>query len=172
MSAVGNVLALLVLYGLIFLIAWYDKKKLDATEKKTFWLFYFFWSITIFIANYVGYLTGIFSFLPWLNNFLHTFLWIGVVLTYLFLAVRNEHIAVQFMAFALFSLVVRYSEYKLFGVWDHDHFLYTFRGIDAYILGWSFVDGFYPIAAFLVLSLFSKKIDGLIETTHVRSRRQ
>ena len=162
MSVPASIGVLLILYGLIFLAAWYDKRKLDATERKTFWVFYFFWSITVFIINYLGSLIGVFSFLPWLNNFLHTFVWIGVVLTWMFLAIRHLHFAVQFMAFALFSLVVRYSEYKLFGVWDHDHFLFAFRGTDAYILGWSFIDGFYPVGAFILLALLRKRVPGLV----------
>ena len=162
MSDLTKILVVLVVYALVFLVAWYNKKKLDAAEKKTFWVLYFLWSITIFIVNYLGYLIGIFSFLPWVNNFLHTFVWIGITLSYLFLAVRHEHIVVQFMAFAAFSLVVRVAEYNLFGVWDLDHFLFAFRGTDAYIVGWSAVDGFYPIATFLVLRLFSKWISGLI----------
>lgn len=166
MSDPVKILVVLVLYAFIFLVVWYDKKKLDAAEKKTFWVFYFFWSITIFIANYLGYLIGVFSFLPWFpNNFLHTFAWIGIVLTWMFLALRHHHVVVQFMAFAGFSLVVRVSEYNLFGVWDLDHFLFVFQGTDAYIIGWSVVDGLYPIAAFLVLHVFRKFISGLIPPT-------
>ncbi len=158
-----NILTILLLYALIFLVAWYDKRTLDAAEKKTFWVLFPFWAVTIFVANYLGYLLGILAFLPWFpNNFLHTFAWIGIVLTYLFLAVRNQHLVVQFMAFAAFSLVVRYAEYKLFGVWDLDHFLFVFPGTDAFIIGWSFVDGVYPIVTFLVLRLFAKVIPGLI----------
>lgn len=162
MPDLTRIIALLLLYGLIFLVAWYDRRTLDAAEKKTFRVFWLFWSVTIFVVNYLGYLIGVFSFLPWLNNFLHTFVWIGVVLTYLFLAVRREHIVVQFLAFAGFSLAVRYAEHKLFDVWNHDHFLYLFRGTEAYILGWSFIDGFYPIAAFLVLRLLAKGVSGLV----------
>lgn len=162
MTTPMNVVAILVLYALIFLAAWYDKRTLNPAERKTFWVFYFFWSITVFIINYLGYLIGVFSFLPWLNNFLHTFVWIGITLTWLFLALREKHFIVQFMAFSSLSLVVRYSEYKIFGVWELDHFLFTVQGTDAYIIGWSFIDGFYPLGAFLVLRLFSKRIDGLV----------
>lgn len=163
MTELTKILATLVLYGLVWLIAWYDKPRLNAAERKTFWLFYFFWSTTIFIVNYLGYLIGIFSFLPWWpNNFLHTFVWIGVSLTWLFLALRESHIVVQFMAFALLSLAIRYAEYNLFGVWDLDNFLRLFKGTNAYIVGWSFVDGFYPVAAFLLLKLCSRWMSGLV----------
>jgi len=157
-----RLLAILLVYAAIFLVAWYDKKKLDTAERRTFWFLYLFYAVTIFIVNYLGYLVGIFSFLPWLNSFLHTFVWIGIVLSYLFVAIYKEPIAVQFLAFAFLSLAVRYSEYKLFGVWNHDHFLYLFRGTDAYILGWSFVDGFYSVATFPLLKLVSRKIPGLV----------
>ena len=162
-----KVLIILFLYIFVFIVAWYDKRKLDASERKTFWLLYFFWSPVIFIANYVGYLLGLFSFLPWWpNNFLHTFVWIGVCLTYLFLSLYKEHMVVQFMAFSLFSLVVRYAEFKIFGVWELDHFLHVFKGNDAYIIGWSFIDGLYSIVTFLVLKILSKWVKGLI--THRR----
>src|SRR5712691_971940 len=158
MSDPVRLLAILLLYAAIFLVAWYDKRKLDDAERRTFRLLWLFWSVTIFFANYIGYLVGIFSFLPWLNNFLHTFVWIGIVLSYLFVSIYKESVVFQFLAFAFLSLAVRYSEYKLFDVWNHDHFLFLFRGNDAYILGWSFVDGFYSIATFLLLKLFSRKL--------------
>ncbi len=166
-----NILTVLVLYLIVFVVVWYDKRKLDASERKTFLVLYFFWSILIFIANYVGYLLGILSFLPWWpNNFLHTFVWIGVCLTYLFLALRQQHQVVQFMAFASFSLVVRYAEFKIFGVWEMDHFLHVIRGNDAYIIGWSFIDGFFGVVTMLVLKLFSKWIDGLVVVSGNRAK--
>ncbi|MGH8621423.1 MAG: hypothetical protein ACRET3_04720, partial [Burkholderiales bacterium] len=146
----------------IFLVAWYHKRKPDPVEKKTFWVLWAFWAPTIFVMNFIGYKLGILSFLPWLNNFLHTFLWIGITLSWLFIAVYREHMVLQFLAFALFSLVVRYAEYNLYGIWELDHFLKVFPGTHAYIVGWSFVDGFYSIVTFLVLRLLSKKVAGLI----------
>ena len=159
-----DIVAILLLYASVLFVAWWHKRKLDAAERKTFLVIYLVWAISIFFINYLGYLVGIFSFLPWFpNNFLHTFVWIGISLTYLFLAIREENIVVQFMAFAVFSLVIRYAEYRIFGVWDGDHFLFAVDGTDAYIIGWSFVDGFYPMATFLLLRLLKKWINGLID---------
>ena len=155
-------LVILVLYFLVFIVAWFDKRKLDGSERKTFLMLFLVWSVTIFIANYLGYKMGILSFMPWVNNFLHAFVWIGVCLSYMFLALRKQHIITQFMAYASFSLVIRYTEYKIFGVWEHDNCLNAVQGTDAYIIGWSFIDGGYGIVTILLLKLLSKKIRGLV----------
>ena len=159
-----KIVAILILYASVLLVAWWHKRKLDAAERKTFVVIYLVWAISIFFINYLGYVIGVFSYLPWFpNNFLHTFVWIGISLSYLFMAIRKEHIVVQFMAFALFSLVIRYAEYKIFGVWNGDHFLFVVEGVDAYIIGWSYVDGFYSPATFILLRILKKWIPGLID---------
>lgn len=158
----AKVAVLLMLYASVFGVAWYDKRTLDAEERKTFWVLWGIWSVAVLLINYLGALLGVITFIPWLNNVLHAFVWVGVVLTYLFLAVRHLPIAVQFMAFAFFSLVVRLGEFALFGVWDHPHFLWAFRGTEASLLGWSFVDGFIPLIDLALLAVLRKKVPGLI----------
>ncbi len=159
-----KIVAILILYATVLFIAWWHKRKLDTAERKTFIVIYLMYAISIFFINYLGYVIGVFSYLPWFpNNFLHTFVWIGIVLTYLFMAIRKEHMVVQFMAFAAFSLVIRYAEYKIFGVWDGQGTLYESYGTDAYIALWSYVDGFYSIATFLLLRILKKWIPGLID---------
>lgn len=169
MSVATRVLVLLAVYGLVFSVAWFDRRRLDRAERRTFWVLFVAWSVSVPLINYGGYRLGLVGPMPWLNNLLHGVVWVGVVLTYLFLAVRHLHIAVQFMAFAFFSLVVRYVEYRLFGVWEHPHFLHVFRGTEASLLGWSFVDGFIPLLDLGLLALLRGRVPGLVTREGVRA---
>lgn len=162
MSEPARILVLLGVYASVFLVAWLDRRRLDAAEKRTFLMLFAVWSVSVVAINYGGYRLGVIGFIPWLNNLLHAVVWVGGVLTYLFLAVRHLHIVVQFMAFSFFSLVVRYAEFRLFGVWDHPHFLHAFRGTEASILGWSFVDGFIPLLDLGLLALVRRRVPGLV----------
>jgi hypothetical protein len=117
----------------------------------------------VFVANYVLFRLGVMSFLPWVNNFMHTFVWIGLCLTVLYLGLReDEPLPVQFVVFATFSLIVKYAEQLLFGTWDLGHFFYVFRGNTAYILGWSLADGLYPVITLYGLRLLGRWLAGLI----------
>jgi hypothetical protein len=117
----------------------------------------------VFVANYLLFRAGVMSFLPWLNNFLHTFVWIGVCLSYLYLGVREtQPLPIQIVAFATFSLIVKYAEHMLLGTWELDHFFHMFRGTFAYILGWSLADGLYPLITLYGLRLVSRWVPGLI----------
>lgn len=160
-----RVAVLLLLYASVFLVAWFDKRTLDAAERKTFVVLWAVWAPAVLLVNYLGAILGAITFIPWLNNVLHAVVWVGIVLTYLFLAVRHLHIALQFMAFAFFSLIVRLGEFALFGVWDHPHFLWVFRGTEASLLGWSFVDGFIPLIDLALLAVLRSKVPGLIPGT-------
>ena len=162
MSEIGKIGVLLVFYALLFVVIRIHKKRIEPNERKAFWVLYFTWAGSMFIANYVGYLMGIMSFLPWWpNNFLHTFVWIGVCLTSLYFSVRHEPMVVQMSSFMIISLVVKYAEQQIFGVWEMEHFLHIFRGNAAYIIGWSTVDGLYPPLTLLLLRLLSKWVRGL-----------
>ena len=174
MQAISNIFAILLLYGLVYFVVWHGRtNKLDQAERKTYGILAAFWGITIFFVNYLGYLIGILGFLPWWpNNVLHAFIWVGLCLPYMFLAIRQEHPVVQFMAYGSFSLVIRYAEYNLFGVWDFDHLLFLFPGTDAYIVGWSFFDGGFGIATTFLLRLFRPHIHGLIDTTSAKGTGQ
>ncbi|HEX9703646.1 MAG TPA: hypothetical protein VGA20_00170 [Gemmatimonadales bacterium] len=100
------------------------------------------------------------SFLPWLNNFLHTMIWIGLVLPWLYLGVRGEPLPLQCVLFATFSLIVKVGEQKLFGTWEHDN-LFGIPGNTAYVLGWSLADGSYPLVSRLGLRLLGQRVTGL-----------
>ena len=99
----------------------------EPRERRTFAAIALVWGPSVFVANWLLYQAGAMSFLPWVNNFLHTFVWIGFCLTWLYLGVRErESLFVQCVIFATFSLVVKYAEQKLFGTWDKGDFF----GID------------------------------------------
>ena len=158
-----RVLGLVALYAGLFLIIRLVKPSIEPGERKTFFTIGGIWAVAVFIANYLLYRAGMMSFLPWLNNFMHTFLWIGICLSLLYLGVREDQpMAVQFVVFATFSLVVKYAEQLLFGTWELDHFFHVLRGNFAYVLGWSLADGLYPPLTFYGLRLLGRLIPGLI----------
>ena len=158
-----HVLGLLALYAGLFVIIRLIKPSIEPAERKTLLTVGGVWAVAVFIANYLLYRAGLMSFLPWLNNFMHTFLWIGVCLSLLYLGVREDQpMAVQFVVFATFSLVVKYAEQLLFGTWELNHFFHVFRGNFAYVLGWSLADGLYPPLTFYGLRLLGRLIPGLI----------
>jgi hypothetical protein len=83
----------------------------------------------------------------------------------MFIAIRHQHPVLQFMAYGGFSLIIRYAEYNLFGVWDFAHLLFLFPGTHAYIVGWSFFDGGFGIATGFLLRWFGPHINGVIDTS-------
>ena len=122
------------------------------------------WAVSVFIANYLLYRAGAMSFLPWVTNFLHTFVWIGVCLTIVYLGVREvAPMWAQFLVFFVFSLVVKYAEQALFGTWEHDNF-FGIPSNFAYVLGWSLADGTYPILTRFVLRRVAAGVPGLVPT--------
>lgn len=146
---IPRVLALFLLYGALYVIAWnyYDlfARKDKDKERTTFKVIGITWALSTLIANYLLYRIGLMSFLPWVNNVLHTCVWIGIVLTTLYMGVRRcQPLWMQMVVFATFSLVIKVGEQILFGTWEHSHFFYIFKGNAAYVLGWSLADGLYP----------------------------
>jgi hypothetical protein len=158
-----RILALLLFYAALFVIIWTYKRSIDPDERKTFFTIAILWAVSVFIANYLLYKIGVMSFLPWINNFMHTFIWIGICLSFLYLGIREDYsMLVQFIIFATFSLIVKYAEQLLFGTWEHSHFFYIFQGNVAYVLGWSLADGLYPILTYYGLRLIARWVSGLI----------
>lgn len=158
-----RIIGTLVFYAALFVIIRMSRKSIDRDERKTFFLLAGSFAVIAFTANYVLYLLGFMSFLPWINNFIHTFIWIGICLTWLYMGVRDsESFLAQYVMFATFSLIVKYAELHLLGTWDYNHFFHIFEGRFAYILGWSLVDGLIPIGAFFGLRLVSRFVSGLV----------
>ena len=159
-NTLWNYSLVLLIYLSIFLIIRYPNPRIELNFKVNFLVLYIFWSLAMFFGNYIFYLLGVMSFLPWLNNFIHTFIWIGFCLTYLYSGVYKHNIIKQFFLFAIYSFIIKVAENLILGTWDKDPF-YFFYGKYAYIIIMSLVDGFYPIISIIVLKICSKFIKGV-----------
>lgn len=159
-----NILGILVLYLILFLtIRGFRNGGITKAERKTYWLIGMLWAVGVFAGNFIFFKIGIMSFTPWLLNFLHTFIWIGLVLSYLYITTRmNTPMWRQILYFIVFSFIVKYTEKIIFNGWDHDHFLWIFKGNFAYILGWSIMDGLYQIITKIALRIMGRRISGLV----------
>jgi hypothetical protein len=156
-----RVLGVLAFYAAVFVIIRLSRERIEPFERKTFIAIGLVWAVCVFPANYLLYKAGAMSFLPWVNNFMHSFLWIGFCLSWLYLGVReNQPIVLQIVLFTTFSLIVKYAEQKLFGTWDHDNF-FGIQGNGAYVMGWSLADGTYPVLTLFGLRLAARYIPGL-----------
>lgn len=160
--SVLEVLGLLAFYGGLFAIIQTTLHAVEPRERRTFAAIALVWAPSVFLANWLLYKAGAMSYLPWVNNFLHTFVWIGFMLTWLYLGVRErESLLVQCVIFATFSLIVKYAEQKLFGTWEKGDF-FGIDGNGAYVLGWSLADGTYPLLTLFGLRIAARWIRGLV----------
>jgi hypothetical protein len=158
-----RVLVLGLFYGALVVVMSMHGRRMEPEERKTFLMVGAVWAVSVFIANWLLYKAGVMSFLPWVNNFMHTFVWIGLCLTYLYLGIREQkNLLVQCVIFATFSLVVKYAEQLLFGTWELDHFFHIIQTNWAYVLGWSIADGLYPLLTLYGLRIASRRIPGLV----------
>lgn len=156
-----RVLGVLAFYVAMFIVIRLSRRRISDFEQRTFLAISIAWAVPVFVANWLLYKAGAMSFLPWVNNFMHTFLWIGLCLSWLYLGVREtQPLWIQFLLFTTFSLVVKYAEQKLFGTWDHDNF-FGIQGNGAYVMGWSLADGTYPVLTLFGLRLAARYIPGL-----------
>jgi len=158
-----TVLAVLLFYSALLAVIRIIRPRITPEERKTFLVIGLAWAVSVFIMNYLLFRAGLMSFLPWVNNFLHTFPWIGFCLAWLYLGVREDQpMVTQMIAFATFSLAVKVVENAVFGTWDHEHFFHVFKGNAAYIIGWSVADGLYPPITFYGLRLVGRFVRGLV----------
>jgi hypothetical protein len=160
-----RVLGVLAFYAAMFVVIRLSRERIEPFERKTFLAVGIAWAIPVFIANYLLHLAGAMSFLPWVDNFMHSFLWIGFCLSWLYLGVREtQPMVLQIELFTTFSLVVKYAEQKLFGTWDLDNFFNVLHGNGWYVMGWSLADGTYPVLTLFGLRLAARFIPGLVTT--------
>src|SRR6185503_1024030 len=89
-NGVADYLLVLVVYGALFILMRYGNETVELNFRKTFWILFAGWGIGVFIGNYIFYLLGFMSFLPWLNNFFHTFIWIGLCLSFLYAGAHKK----------------------------------------------------------------------------------
>src|ERR1044071_4808199 len=86
----ARVAAVLLVYAGLFTLIRALKPRIGPGERDSALLIGGCWAVGVFIANYLLYRAGVMSFLPWVNNFLHTFVWIGGGLTLLYLGARRR----------------------------------------------------------------------------------
>jgi len=158
----GRIALILALYAALAVVISISGRKLTREERKTFLLLAGSASAIAFVSNFLLFKIGAMTFLPWINNFLHSFFWIGLMFPWMYFATRGRSPVVVFITFATLSLVVKYIEQILFGTWDGPNFLHIIPGNFGYILGWSLVDGGLPFVMSFGLRLLSKFMPGLV----------
>lgn len=154
-------LLVLLFYGAMVVLMRYGNARMPPAFHRTWIALLIGWGFGTFAANYLLYRAGVMSFLPWLNNALHTFVWIGVCLGFLYAGAHRRPMIEQFALFAIFSFLVKHAEHALLGTWEHPSF-FGIGGNEAYIIGWSLMDGLYPVISLLGLKLLSNVVSGLI----------
>ena len=155
-NSIVSYLLVLLIYLLMFLFIRYPKPVIELNYRCNFLFLAIVWAVLMFSGNYLFYLLGVMSFLPWLNNFIHCFLWIGICLTWLYYASHERPMWELFLHFSFTSFVIKFAENKLLGTWSMD----SFMGINnpyAYLIAMSLVDGFYPIISKWMLNFFANR---------------
>ncbi|MGE3801818.1 MAG: hypothetical protein AB7H80_12435 [Candidatus Kapaibacterium sp.] len=154
-------LLVLLVYGAMYLLIRNANRRVELNFRKTFWILYVGWGFGVLVGNYLFYLIGIMSFLPWLNNAFHTLIWIGLCLSFLYAGCYRKPVIEQVALFVIFSFIVKVAERMILGTWELDNFF----GIDgnwAYIIGWSCMDGLYPFISIVGLRLVSRVSIGVV----------
>ncbi len=164
MLGVGNdlvdYLLLLLFYGAMFLLIRHGARGVELNFRKNYLVLFLGWGPGVLVGNYLFYLIGIMSFLPWLNNAFHTIIWIGLCLGILYAGVYRRPLLEQIPLFIIFSFLVKMAEHLLLGTWEHDNF-FGIDGNAAYIVGWSIMDGLYPLISVAGLKLVGRFVDGV-----------
>jgi hypothetical protein len=135
-------------------------ERIPLSFRATYLYLFIGWSLGTFVGNYLLFRAGYMSFLPWLNNFFHTFIWIGGCLGFLYAGAHRKPWFEQFALFAIYSLLVKIAENAILGTWEHDNF-FGIAGNTAYIIGWSLADGLYPTLSIIGLravALFDRAV--------------
>lgn len=156
-----NYAIVVLLYGALFVVMQHAYPWVELNFRKSFTVLFWGWSVGVFIGNYVFFLLGFMSFLPWLNNALHTFVWIGLGLGFLYAGCYWKPLWMQCVLFAIFSLVVKAVEHDILGTWEMDNF-FGLKGNDMYIVGWSLMDGLYPIISMIGLRAVGWLVPGVM----------
>lgn len=154
-------LLIIIVYAALFIIMRYANRRVELNFRKSFRILFWGWALGVFIGNYLFYLIGIMSFLPWLNNFFHTFIWIGLCLTFLYSGCYKKPLWEQFLLFTIFSFIVKAAERYFLGTWEHSYFFFI-NGNAAYIIGWSLMDGLYPFISMVGLRFIFKYFEGVL----------
>jgi hypothetical protein len=146
----------LLMYGFMFLLIRYPKSRLELNYRANYIFLFALWAFLMFTGNYLFYRLGVMAFLPWLNNLVHSVIWVGACLGWLYYCTHERPLWEQFILFAFTSFIIKMTEYFLLGTWNMDSYL----GISspfAYIIVMSLVDGFYPVISRWVIRALSRR---------------
>jgi len=154
-------LIVLFVYATLFVLMRYAHPVVELNFRTTFRVLCVGWGFGVFVGNYLFYQLGIMSFLPWVNNALHTFVWIGLCLGFLYAGCHTHPMLEQFALFFIFSLFVKVTERTVLGTWEMNHFFFI-HGNLAYLLGWSLLDGLYPLIASAGLKVVARYVEGVV----------
>ena len=160
-NTLGSYALVIAVYAALFVVIRYAGGRVELNFVRTYWVLFFGWALGVFVGNYLFYRLGVMSFLPWLNNFIHTFVWIGLCLGSLYAGAHGKPALEQFALFAIFSFIVKWAEHEILGTWEMDRFFFI-RGNLAYITGWSLMDGLYPVISAFGLGVISKFVRGVV----------
>src|SRR3954469_1913290 len=114
----------MVIYALLSILMRYGNSRVEYSFQKSRLVLGIGWSVFVFFGNYGFYKMGLMSFLPWFNNLTHTFIWIGVFLSFLYAGCYRRPVWEQCALFSIFSFIVKYAERQILGTWEQDHFLF------------------------------------------------
>ncbi|HEY0809611.1 MAG TPA: hypothetical protein VGD49_05585 [Longimicrobiales bacterium] len=148
-------LLVLLFYAMLFLLMRHGHERIPLSFRATYTYLFVGWSVGTFVANYLLYRAGVMSFLPWANNFCHTFIWIAGCLGFLYAGAHQKSFIEQFALFAIYSLLVKIAENAILGTWEHNNF-FGIPGNTAYIIGWSLADGLYPLVSMVGLRIVAR----------------
>jgi hypothetical protein len=93
----GRIALILLFYAALFVVISISGRTLTKDERKTFLLLCGAGFSIAFITNFLLFKIGAMTFLPWINNFLHSFFWIGLGFPWLYFATRGRSPLVVFI---------------------------------------------------------------------------
>jgi hypothetical protein len=101
-SGLGEYVLVLLVYAAMVVLMRYAHPRVELNFRRTYWILCAAWGLGVFVGNYLFYLIGVMSFLPWLNNALHTFIWIGLCLGFLYAWCYTKPLWEQCLLFIIF----------------------------------------------------------------------
>lgn len=160
-NTIFEYILILLVYAGLFIAMRQGGTRIEPEFRRSFIVLYVVWAFGIFIGNYLFFLLGVMSFIPWLNNFIHSFIWIGLCLGFLYAISYKRPLWEQLILFTIYSLVVKFTENKVLGSWEFGRFFFI-EGNLAYIIGWSIVDALYPVGSAIVLMLVARFVKNVV----------
>jgi hypothetical protein len=149
-------LLVLLTYGLMFLLIRYPKPKLELNYRSNYTFLVVLWAFLMFTGNYLFYRLGVMAFLPWLNNLVHSGIWVGLCLGWLYYGTHERPMWEQFILFAFTSFIIKMTENMVLGTWAMESY-FGIKSPYAYLIAMSIVDGFYPVISHWVIRALGKK---------------